>query len=56
VALALWLGRLLENNTLGFLLGGGIFLFLGALFYLLWRAVLRDKVTLAVINAIHGKD
>lgn len=56
VALALWLGQLLENNILGFLLGGGIFLLLGVLFYLLWRTVLRDKVTLAVINAIHVKD
>lgn len=55
VALALWLGQLLANNALGFLLAGGIFLVLGGLFFLLWRSVLRDKVTLAVINAIHAE-
>jgi hypothetical protein len=29
---------------------------IGALFFLVWRTVLRDKVTLTVINAIHGTD
>ena len=56
VALALWLGQLLANNALGFLLAGGIFLLVGGVFFLLWRSVLRDKVTLAVINAIHAED
>jgi hypothetical protein len=56
VALALWLGQLLHSNTLGFLVAGGIFLVLGGLFFLLWRSVLRDKVTLAVINALHAND
>ena len=53
VALALWLGRSLNDNALGFLLAGGIFLVAGAAFFLIWRSVLRDKVTLAVINAMH---
>ncbi|HOZ40492.1 MAG: phage holin family protein [Flavobacteriales bacterium] len=56
VALALWLGQLLANNALGFLLAGGIFLLVGGVFFLIWRSVLRDKVTLAVINAIHAED
>lgn len=56
VALALWLGQLLANNALGFLLAGGIFLVLGMIFFLLWRSVLRDKVTLAVINAMHDDE
>ncbi|MCC6542186.1 MAG: phage holin family protein [Flavobacteriales bacterium] len=56
VALALWFGQLLANNALGFLLAGGLFLLIGALFFLVWRTVLRDKVTLTVINAIHGTD
>lgn len=56
VALALWFGQLLANNALGFLLAGTLFLVLGVLFFLVWRTSLRDKVTLAVINAIHGED
>lgn len=56
VALALWFGQLLANNALGFLLAGGIFLLFGGIFFLVWRSVLRDKVTLAVINAMHGED
>lgn len=56
VALALWLGQLLANNALGFLLAGGIFLVLGIIFFLVWRTVLRDKVTLAVINAMHDDE
>jgi len=56
IALALWLGQLLANNALGFLLAGGVFMSLGAIFFLVWRSVLRDKVTLAVINAMHGED
>ncbi|HRH70997.1 MAG: phage holin family protein [Flavobacteriales bacterium] len=56
VALALWFGQLLANNALGFLLAGGVFLVLGGIFFLVWRSVLRDKVTLAVINAMHGED
>lgn len=56
VALALWFGQLLANNALGFLLAGGVFLLFGGIFFLVWRSVLRDKVTLAVINAMHGED
>ncbi|HMC96942.1 MAG TPA: hypothetical protein VKG92_04780 [Flavobacteriales bacterium] len=56
IALALWFGHLLGNNALGFLAAGGLFLALGGIFYLVWRTVLRDKVTLAVINAMHAAD
>lgn len=56
VALALWFGQLLANNAWGFLLAGAVFLVLGGIFFLVWRSVLRDKVTLAVINAMHGED
>lgn len=56
VALALWLGGLLGSTILGFLLGGATFAVFGGIFHLLWRSVLRDRVTLAVINAIHARD
>lgn len=56
IALGLWFGQLLGNTALGFLAAGGLFLIVGGIFYLVWRMVLRDKVTLAVINAIHAKD
>lgn len=56
VALALWFGQMLGNNALGFLVAGAVFLAVGGIFFLVWRSVLRDKVTLAVINAIHADE
>ena len=57
LALALWLGGLLGNMALGFLITGGIYLVLLLLFMLLWRGGLRDRFTLNIINTFHdGKD
>ena len=56
VSLALWLGELLASTSLGFLAAGGVYLVLAALFWVIWRLGLRDKVILAIINAIHGND
>ena len=56
VALALWAGRAMGDTALGFLAVGGIYLVLAVLFYVLWNKVLRDRITLAIINAIHEKD
>jgi hypothetical protein len=56
VALALWLGALLGDLALGFVATGGIHLLLTGLFWLLWRTALREKITLAIINAAHGTD
>jgi hypothetical protein len=55
VALGLHLGRLFQDSVLGFLAAGGAFLLLAVLFYLLWRWVLRDRITLAIINAAHAQ-
>jgi hypothetical protein len=55
VAMAIWLGGLLGGLALGFLVTGGIHLLLAGLFYLVWKAVLRDRIVLAIINAAHGK-
>jgi hypothetical protein len=46
----------LDDTALGFLAAGGLFLLFGVLFYAVWRAFLRDKVMLAVINAMHAPD
>jgi hypothetical protein len=56
VALALWLATQLGSIALGFLAVGGIHLVLAALFYLLWKGVLREKIIVSVINAAHGND
>lgn len=56
IALALWLGQVVGDQALGFLAAGGVFLLLGGLFYLVWRTVLKDRVALAVINALHVKE
>lgn len=55
VALGLYLGRVLQDAVLGFLAAGGAFFVSTALFYLLWRWVLKDRIVLAVINAAHAK-
>ena len=39
-----------------FLFASAAFLVLGIAFFLIWRSVLRDKVTLAVINAMHDDE
>lgn len=56
VAWGLWLGQRIGDPALGFVLAGVTYLVLMLLFYLLWRTVLRDKITLAMINATHGED
>jgi uncharacterized membrane protein YqjE len=55
LALALYMGRWLDDNALGFLATAGIFVVLALLFYLVWRLVLRDRITLSVINAVHAE-
>lgn len=55
VALGLYLGRVFQDTVLGFLAAGGAFFLSTALFYLLWRWILRDRIVLAVINAAHAK-
>lgn len=54
VACGLWLGQRLGDPVLGFLLAGAAYMVLMLLFYLLWRTVLRDRITLAIINATHA--
>jgi hypothetical protein len=56
VALAIWLGGLLGNLAHGFLAVGGIHLLLAGLFVVLWKSVLREKLIISFINAVHGKD
>lgn len=55
VALGLYLGRLFQDTVLGFLAAGGVLFLVTALFYLVWRWVLKDRIILAVINAAHAK-
>lgn len=56
VALAIWLGRLMGDLALGFLTVAGIYLLLTVVFYLIWRHMLRDRITLSIINAAYEKD
>ncbi len=55
IALALWLSEVMGSLPLGFLAMGGVHLLLAVVFYVLWRAVLRERITLAIINAVHGE-
>ena len=56
VALGLYLGRLLNDTMLGFVAAAASFLVLTVLFYAIWRWMLRDRITLAIINAAHAKN
>lgn len=56
IALAIWLGRLMGDLALGFLAVAGIYLVLTIGFYLIWRHMLRDRITLSIINAAYEKD
>lgn len=56
MALAIWLGRVLGDLALGFLSVAGIYLLLTVVFYFIWRHMLRDRITLALINAAYEKD
>lgn len=56
VALAMWLGRIMGDLALGFLAVAGIYLLLTVIFYFIWRHILRDRITLAIINAAYEKD
>jgi hypothetical protein len=54
IAMALWLSEIIGSLPLGFLAMGGVHLVLAGIFYLLWRSVLRERIILAIINAVHG--
>jgi hypothetical protein len=54
VALAIWFGGLIGSTALGFLTAGGLYLLFGVIFYGLWNMGLRDRLILAIINAVHG--
>jgi len=56
VAWGIWLGQRLQDPVIGFLLAGATYLALMGLFYLFWRTVLRDRITLLLLNAIHGHE
>ncbi|MCB0763274.1 MAG: phage holin family protein [Flavobacteriales bacterium] len=56
LALALWLGEVFNSTPLGFLAVGGIYVVLTIIFYQIWRHILRDRITLSIINAAYEKD
>ncbi len=56
IALAIWLGRVIGDLALGFLAVSGLYLVFTIVFYLIWRHMLRDRITLAIVNAAYEKD
>ena len=56
IALAIWLGQLMNSLVLGFLSTAGIFILLAATVYFLFGPVIRNFITLSFINTIHEKD
>ena len=52
---AIWIGRLMGDLALGFLLMGGLYLLLGMIFLVVWRAGYRDRFILRMVNSLyHG--
>ena len=57
LAAAFWLGDLLQDRPMGFLLVGGFYLVVLVVFVLWWRSSGRDGFSLDIINSLyHGKD
>lgn len=56
IALGLWLGKLLGSLPLGFLSVTGIHILLLLCYLLFGRKLVRDRITLDVINAAHATD
>ena len=56
IAAGLWLGQMLHNMALGFLIVGGAYLVLFLIFQFIWRGKVKDRFVLRIINALHGKD
>jgi hypothetical protein len=55
VALGIAFGNWFNDMALGFVAAAGVYVLLGVLFMVIWNSTLKDKVTLAIINAIHEK-
>lgn len=56
IALAIWLGTLVDSSALGFLIVAGIYLVFFLLFRVLWIAGLKNKLMISIINSIHITD
>jgi len=56
VALALWLGQVLNSPALGFLSTAGILIAMAAIVYFVLGSAIRTSITLSIINTIHEKD
>ncbi len=56
VALAIWLGQIMNSLALGFLSAAGVFIVLAAVVYFLFGPAIRNFITLSIINTIHEKD
>lgn len=53
IAAALWLGDLVGNMALGFLIMGGFYLLLLVVFAFVWRSGMKDRFTLDLLNSMH---
>jgi hypothetical protein len=55
LAAAIFIGNLLHNMALGFLIMAGAFLVVGGCFLLIWRGGTRDRLILRLTNTLyHG--
>jgi hypothetical protein len=55
VAMGIAFGNAFEDMALGFVAAAGVYILLGALFMVIWNSTLKDKISLYIINTIHGK-
>ena len=54
LAAALYIGSLLHNMALGFLIMAGAFLVVGGCFLLIWRGGTRDRLILRLTNTLYN--
>ncbi len=55
VAMGIAFGNAFEDMALGFVAAAGVYILLGAIFMVIWNTTLKDKISLYIINTIHGK-
>lgn len=51
---AIWLGSVVGDIALGFVIVGGFYLLLSLLFLLFWRSRYRDATVLRIVNSLYN--
>lgn len=51
---AIWLGKVVEDVALGFVMVGGIYLLLSVVLIIVWRSRYRDDTIVRIVNSLYN--